>query len=167
MTHNKALIASLLTLPVMFTIIIHGWHVQQVKQIEREIQQLRIDMENIQQKECIIHVNTDNVVDKESQEVSQGPYHDTIYAVAKEYGVDGTTMSNIIFCESGYDPYARNNSSSAQGLAQFIDSTWALTPQGKKGQNRLDPVTSITAMAWLIKTQGTHHWNASRHCWDT
>ena len=39
---------------------------------------------------------------------------------------------NIAWCESNFDPFAKNNSSTASGLFQFLDSTWEENCEGDK-----------------------------------
>lgn len=60
---------------------------------------------------------------------------------------------SIIDCESGGDPNARNPRSSATGLFQFIDRTWAHASEqaGFGGAPPDDPEASVAAAAWLVE----------------
>lgn len=49
---------------------------------------------------------------------------------ALKHGVDVETALRIARCESNYDQYARNPYSSASGVYQFINSTFAAHCQG-------------------------------------
>jgi hypothetical protein len=64
----------------------------------------------------------------------------------------------IISRESGWDPSVRNPRSSAAGLAQFMPSTWAATPQGQLGLSPFDALPSIDAAIWLAQTRGWTEW---------
>jgi hypothetical protein len=64
----------------------------------------------------------------------------------------------IISGESGWDPKSRNPRSSAAGLAQFMPSTWATTPQGQLGLSPFDPLPNIDAAIWLAQTSGWTQW---------
>ncbi len=55
-------------------------------------------------------------------------------------------------CESSDNPDAVNPSG-AEGLFQFMPSTFAATPQGKAGESIWDPAASAGAAAWMY-TQG-------------
>tara|TARA_Y100001936_G_C15675106_1_gene458199 strand:+ start:143 stop:526 length:384 start_codon:yes stop_codon:yes gene_type:complete len=76
----------------------------------------------------------------------------------------------IIYCESKGKPKAvGNNRDGTQdvGLWQFNDDTWAwLTPKLNLTSNRTNPEVSTAVAAWLIKHDGWHHWNSSKHCWE-
>jgi hypothetical protein len=63
--------------------------------------------------------------------------------------------------ESHWLPDAVNPYSGAAGVAQFIRSTWAATPQGQRGESRFDPYSSIDASVWLIDAtpQSWRHWS--------
>lgn len=62
----------------------------------------------------------------------------------------------VMNCESQGDPTAQNPTSSAGGLFQFIDSTWAFTPYGHLP--KYDPIANIQAAAWLFYEDGPSHW---------
>lgn len=62
----------------------------------------------------------------------------------------------IMGCESNGDPYADNPRSTASGLFQFLDSTWARTPYA--AASVYDPETNIAAAAWLWSVSGWAPW---------
>lgn len=73
-------------------------------------------------------------------------------------------MYAIENCESGGNPTAQNPSSTASGLFQFLDSTWA----GYGGYSRAmyAPQSVQEAKALLeYSTNGTSPWLASSFCW--
>lgn len=88
---------------------------------------------------------------------------------AAKYQVSAATMRGIIKCESGYNQLAKNKRSSAAGFAQFIDGTWksALRALGyDQSITQYDGEKNIEALAFVLSTQGTRPWNASRSCWS-
>jgi hypothetical protein len=64
----------------------------------------------------------------------------------------------IIAGESGWDPSQQNARTRAAGLAQFLPSTWATTPQGQAGQSPFEPRANIDAAIWLARTRGWQQW---------
>ncbi len=92
-----------------------------------------------------------------------------VVAAAAEFGVDLALMAKIIQCESGGNPRAQNPRSSASGLGQFLDSTWASNAPSLGYEPTRAASYDVTAgarvMAKVMSEQGTSPWNASRHCW--
>jgi hypothetical protein len=64
----------------------------------------------------------------------------------------------IIAGESGWDPSQLNPRTRAAGLAQFLPSTWAITPEGQRGLSPMDPLASIDAAIWLVGSHGWTQW---------
>lgn len=64
----------------------------------------------------------------------------------------------IISGESGWDPSSVNGRTRAAGLAQFLPSTWASTPQGLAGLSPFDSLANIDAAIWLARTKGWLQW---------
>ena len=62
----------------------------------------------------------------------------------------------IAWCESKYDPSAVNGASDAQGLFQFLPSTWRGTPFA--AGSPFDPGTNARAAAWLYQAYGPTQW---------
>lgn len=56
----------------------------------------------------------------------------------------------IIRLESKGDANATNPYSKARGLGQFLDSTWATTPQGKAGFSPYNAVANLAAIQYMI-----------------
>jgi|TARA_X000001382_G_C3174153_1_gene180524 hypothetical protein len=75
----------------------------------------------------------------------------------------------VIYCESSGKSNAvgiNKDGTKDIGLWQFNDNTWAwLTPKLNIQKERTDPETATAVAAWLIKHDGWHHWNSSKHCW--
>lgn len=59
---------------------------------------------------------------------------------------------SVMWCESRGNPDAKNPTSSATGLFQFLKGTWAWASveSGWAGYSRLDPEANIAAAAWLV-----------------
>lgn len=73
-------------------------------------------------------------------------------------------FQRIVQCESGGNPRAQNPTSSASGLFQFIDGTWANF--GGYAHAKDAPVSVQIAKAEQVyAARGTQPWNASRSCW--
>ena len=64
----------------------------------------------------------------------------------------------IIAGESGWDPSQVNARTQAAGLAQFLPSTWAATPEGQQGLSPFQPQANIDAAIWLARTRGWRQW---------
>jgi transglycosylase-like protein with SLT domain len=81
--------------------------------------------------------------------------HDYLYAQAPDLA---PRLDCIITGESGWDPSQQNARSRAAGLAQFLPSTWATTPQGQEGLSPFEPTANIDAAIWLARTRGWYQW---------
>jgi hypothetical protein len=84
-----------------------------------------------------------------------GPLHRYLYRTAP----DPEFQDAVIWRESSWDPSAKNPTSTAAGLAQFLDSTWAW------GQERFgiygspyDPYAAISMMNAFIAAGEYAHW---------
>jgi len=58
----------------------------------------------------------------------------------------------VMACESGGNPNAENDHSTATGLFQFLDGTWAWmsVPAGWGGESRFNPEANIAVAAYLV-----------------
>lgn len=72
---------------------------------------------------------------------------------------------NIIDKESKWNPLAQNPRSTAFGIGQFLDSTWALV-DSEKTKNPYSQIDSMTAYVKLIYGNGCNAWHfRSQHGW--
>jgi len=77
------------------------------------------------------------------------------------------TLYNIIKCESGFDIYAKNPKSSAKGLGQIIDSTFARCEKDLgKEMNVYNGIENLECCLYLYKIRGTQDWKSSEECWQ-
>ena len=81
----------------------------------------------------------------------------------KQAGEDFELLNRIIICESGWRADAQNPISSAGGLFQFLDSTWART--ASPGWEKYNPYRNIDAGIALYNKEGTAPWTESESCW--
>ena len=82
--------------------------------------------------------------------------------------VDAQLAWRIIWCESNGQWFAKSTTSTAKGLFQIIDGTWAITPQGRAGKSPLDPYENINAGLWLLsQPNGITHWRITAWCWGS
>jgi soluble lytic murein transglycosylase-like protein len=91
---------------------------------------------------------------------------------ARSHGIDQARFARLVWCESRFDPDARNRYSSATGLAQFLTGTWDWVAElgaPHADEDRTHGRANAFTAAWLIARTdlgGWSHWNASRGCWS-
>jgi len=85
---------------------------------------------------------------------------------ASRYGISDSLPLAIARCESGFNPSAKNRSSTASGTFQYLAGTWANTPEGRAGESVFDAEANIEAAVRHIAKKGTSPWNASKACWS-
>lgn len=88
---------------------------------------------------------------------------------ALHYRLSFTLLRKIAGCESVGSPWGKinpyaHNPSGAEGAFQFLYGTWAATPYGPQ-KPRVSAKWASLGAAWLIATDGLHHWTASAGCW--
>lgn len=76
------------------------------------------------------------------------------------YGVDGSFALDLAAIESGFSPYARNASSTAKGLFQFLDSTWMNFCRNVTPQEVFNPTLNARCAMRIISEGGINHWLA-------
>jgi soluble lytic murein transglycosylase-like protein len=102
--------------------------------------------------------------DKESQDPIT---KQIIINAADEFGVKSNLLLEIARCESGYNITAKNGHSSARGLFQFIDTTWAsnLFRFNYVLEDIYNPVAQARTAAQMIAEGGLFNWDESKPCW--
>lgn len=88
---------------------------------------------------------------------TQAQMIEIIYAAADKWGQSRVDMLRVARCESALDPNAMHPGG-ASGLFQFMPSTFAFTPNGRNGDNILDPVANADAAGWMWANGMRHHW---------
>jgi len=85
-------------------------------------------------------------------------------ACASQPDLDCNWFRRMLKCESGMRPWAKNRSSTASGLAQFLDGTWSGNLFGDFSV--FDPIPNALGAAWLAVRNGHAPWYASKGCWS-
>jgi muramidase (phage lysozyme) len=83
-----------------------------------------------------------------------------------QYGILPDLPLRVAACESGYNQFSKNKSSTASGVYQWLSSSWSNQPAGKMGISVFDGDANIQAAVWLIAHGQISPWNASRSCWS-
>lgn len=88
-----------------------------------------------------------------------------IIIAAEEQGIDSVLALAIAEAESDLDPDAKNASSTASGVYQFIDSTFLenCSPDLSK---KNDPDIQIECAVNIIADGGLKHWDDSKSEWE-
>jgi hypothetical protein len=82
------------------------------------------------------------------------------------YRISSAIPLAIARCESGYNQFSKNKSSTASGVFQYLSSTWRNTPAGRQGISVFDADANVKMAVSSIAANGTAPWLASRHCWN-
>lgn len=90
---------------------------------------------------------------------------------ANRVGVNPSLANRIIWCESRWNPNAKNPTTSAHGLFQITDGTWeyAVKKMGERVElmySNNDAYNQLEVGIWLLANEGTHHWKSSKSCWS-
>jgi hypothetical protein len=75
--------------------------------------------------------------------------------ITQIFGADASKALRVATCESTLNPYAVNRSSDAEGVFQFLASTWRGTPYA--GYSRFNAWANISAAHWVYVRDG-HSW---------
>jgi len=94
-----------------------------------------------------------------------------ITAKAKENGVNPTLASNIAYCEStdrqfdsSGEPLRGKRNPGDVGLFQ-INEKYHLKTSQSLGHDIYTTEGNIDYAMWLLKNEGSQHWNSSKPCW--
>jgi soluble lytic murein transglycosylase-like protein len=84
-----------------------------------------------------------------------------------QYGIEPVLPLAIARCESGYNQFSKNKSSTASGVFQYLSSTWQATDQGKLGLSVFDANANVkAAVSYIAIHKSTRPWLASVNCWS-
>lgn len=82
------------------------------------------------------------------------------------YGISPEIPLAIAKCESGYRYNAKNGSSTASGVFQWLSKSWRNQPASQNGDiSPFNADANVQAAVWLIAHGKTSPWNASKSCW--
>jgi hypothetical protein len=82
-----------------------------------------------------------------------------------QYGISADLPLSVANCESGYNQFSKNKSSTASGVFQYIHSTWIHTEAGKQGISVFDADANVHMAIKSIASGGISNWSASKSCW--
>jgi hypothetical protein len=114
--------------------------------------------------EPTVVVPTSSLGDKKTERLSSGRNYSVeevkalIIQYSQQYGISADLPLRIAKCESGYNQFSRNSHSTASGVFQFLNSTWANQPAGKRGVSVFDANANVQAAVWLLAHGKTSMW---------
>lgn len=81
-------------------------------------------------------------------------------------------FTRIALCESQYNPLAKNPTSNASGLFQFLKGSWNYYGKQLWGDDfytkNIFDMNDNTELAWYVfEKNGTADWESSRACWSS
>ena len=86
------------------------------------------------------------------------------------FGNDAGQATWIAACESRLLPAAQNTESTAAGVFQILEGTWAdaqrLNPDLPGWHMRYEPASNVEAAQTLYRAYGWAPWAASKACWS-
>lgn len=84
---------------------------------------------------------------------------------SQQLGISSETPLCIAKHESNFNHNARNKSSSASGVFQWISSSWKSQPEGKQGLSVFDAEANIrAAVRYMAEKKSTKPWVVSSKC---
>ena len=90
-----------------------------------------------------------------------------VTSTALKYNIDPDLFLRIAICESGLNPNAKNKTSTASGLFQFLNSTFFNYAEAYEFPlDKNNPEIQANLAAKMIQDGGLSHWNSSRSCWE-
>jgi hypothetical protein len=82
-----------------------------------------------------------------------------IVYIAVKYGLDESQLYQTILCESGFKYDAKNPTSAASGVAQFMPSTWKIWNEERGTDlNYYSPRDQLDMMGWAWHNGYQKHW---------
>lgn len=82
-----------------------------------------------------------------------------IAEIERVFGDDSAVMKRVAFCESGYNPRAKNPKSSATGVFQIMAGVHGVSPRFLT-----NPYINIAIAKQLYDNSGLEPWRASNNC---
>ena len=94
-----------------------------------------------------------------NEEPEKWQIQELIYYYSGYYGVDFSLSYELAKFESGFNPKAKNEFSSAKGIYQFIDKTWADNCEG----DVYSAEDNIKCAIRIISEGGLKHWTIDKN----
>lgn len=98
-----------------------------------------------------------------------------VRCISNYFGADTPVVLKIAECESGFDAVNPNPYSSADGLFQYLSSTWAShrahhlpgVPSAQRTHGRYAAIVAVRYMVHTWRAGGWPYgpWESSRRCW--
>jgi soluble lytic murein transglycosylase-like protein len=96
---------------------------------------------------------------------SKEEVQDLIRYYSEIYKIDSDTPLCIARLESGFNQFSANRSSSARGVFQYLNGTWAATDEGKSGLSVFDADANVrAAVKYMSIHKNTKPWVVAPNC---
>jgi len=91
-------------------------------------------------------------------QITSSTIKELIIATAQDYGVDVKLALDLAWAESQFKPNAKNGSSTAKGIFQFINKTWNDYCEGSVFEAEANIMCAIK----LLDKGGLRHWSVDK-----
>lgn len=78
--------------------------------------------------------------------------------IARDFSIDPVQFARVAWCESRFKPTAKNSSSSASGVFQFLTSTWNYVASHTGYNDVFNFYHNIYNAGWLWANDSPRHW---------
>lgn len=100
------------------------------------------------------------------RDYSKAEVEQLIRDYSAQYGISADLPLRIANCESGFNQFSKNKTSTASGVFQYLGSTWSHTELGKQNLTVFDADANVHMAIKSIASGGISNWAASAHCWN-
>lgn len=103
--------------------------------------------------------------DYSGKEYTKEEVQQLIRSYSALYGIESDAPLCIARFESGYNQFSKNSNSTASGVFQYLNGTWAGTDEGRAGLSVFDAEANIkAAIKYMSSRRNAIPWTTAKNC---